>query len=245
MVQLAQASSTSTSIGSIELSISSPATLPSGFVLNPGGTSPGNFAFPDSGNSGNGTFTGMGSASCTPKGCTSPVAGTDLQYQLTTDLSCSADSIGIYGGLEDSFALFGSSNMTGGSVTLELSFKSSWSISTTMDHPTSDTAETSIDLLWAVPTDFCIALTSCPTGVLSGGSSGNCPSGFIEGSTLVLGFGSIDSSMGTNMETVPESICDVTVVVLTNASSGGDLSVTSSCLSSSNDIIFADSFESD
>ncbi len=50
--------------------------------------------------------------------------------------------------------------------------------------------------------------------------------------------------MGDDMDIGPVSTCDVTVVVLTNASSGGDLSVTSSCLAISGALIFADGFES-
>ncbi len=245
MPPLAHASAEGTSVGSLALSITSPATLPPGFELNPGGTSPGNGAFPDSGNTGDGAFTAMGSAGCTPGGCTSPGPGTDLQYQLSTDLTCTANSGATYGGLEDSFALFGASNMTGGSVTLDLRFTTSWSVSATADDPPiMDSAEVSVDLLWAVPTDFCIELASCPTGSLSGGVVGDCPAGFIEGTTLVLGTSEADTSMGDDMASGPMSTCDVTIVVLANASSGGDLSVTSSCLASSSALIFADGFES-
>ena len=245
MPGMVNASAEGTSVGSLELQITAPGMLPPGFVLNPGGTSPGNFAFPDAGNSGPGMFIGMGSASCTPSGCTSPGPGLDLQYQLATDLTCSADPMGMYGGLEDSFALFGASNTTGGSVTLDLRFTSSWSVSATADaSPIANTAEASVDILWAVPTDFCIALTSCPMGGLSGGVVGGCPGGFVTGSTLVLGTAEVDTSLGDEMEVGPMSTCDVTVVVLANASSGGDLSVTSSCQASSSTLIFSDGFES-
>jgi hypothetical protein len=232
------------STGTLTLEITAPATVPPGFVLNPGGTIPSNFAFPDVGNAGNGSFTAIGSASCTPAGCTSPGPGTDLEYQLTTDLTCSADPAGSYGGLEDSFALFGANNMTGGSVTLELRFTTSWLVSATADDPPiSDSAEASVDLLWAVPSDFCIALASCPSGSLVGGTVGDCPAGFVEGTVLVLGTREVDNSMGDDMDIGPTTTCDVTVVVLPNASSGGDLSVTSSCLASSSGLIFVDGFE--
>ncbi len=244
MPPLAHASAEGTSEGSLALSITAPAALPPGFVLNPGGAFPGHFVFPDPGNTGNGSFIGMGSADCTPAGCTSPGPGTDLQYQLTTDLTCTADPMGIYGGLEDSFALFGASNMTGGSVTLDLRFTTSWSVSATADSPPADSAQASVDLLWAVPTDFCIALASCPTGSLSGGTAGDCPAGFLTGTTLVLGTSEVNTGMGNDMDIGPNSTCDVTVVVLANASSGGDLSVTSSCLASSGSLIFTDGFES-
>lgn len=231
--------------GSMTVSILSPASLPPGFVLNPGGTIPGNFTFPDAGNMGTGSFTGMGSAGCTPGGCTSPEPGVDIEYQLTNDLTCTADGLGSYGGLEDSFALFAANNSTGSSVTLELRFATSWSVSATADDPPlNESAEASIDLLWAVPTDFCIELTSCPTGSLSGGVAGNCPMGFLTSTVLILGTSEVNTNQGNATASGPLSNCDVTVVVLADASSGGDLSVTSSCIASSDTVVFADGFES-
>ncbi len=239
----ADATAEGSSAGSLVLEITSPATVPPGFVLNPGGTTPSSSAFPDAGNSGNGAFTGIGSAGCTPAGCTSPAAGTDLEYQLANDLTCTAEPAGTYGGLEDSFALFGASNDTGGSVTLGLRFTTSWSVSATVE-ALGESAEASVDLLWAVPTDFCILLTSCPAGTLSGGSPTRCPGGFLTGTTLVLGTGDVATTTGSEMDAGPASVCDVTVVVLAAASSGGDLSVTSSCLATSSGLIFMDGFES-
>jgi hypothetical protein len=78
---------------------------------------------------------------------------------------------------------------------------------------------------------------------LSGGVAGDCPAGFLEGSTLVLATSEADTSIGNDMDMGPMSTCDVTIVVLANASSGGDLSVTSSCLASSSALIFTDGFE--
>ncbi len=225
----ARAESEGSAEGSMVLEITSPMSLPPGFTLNPGGTIPSNFAFPDAGNSGAGSLTALGSASCTPAGCTDPGAGLDIEYQLATDLTCASSPDGTYGGLEDSFALFGASNTTGGNVTLGLRFTTSWSASATAVDPPHDSANASIDVLWAVPTDFCIELTSCPTGSLSGGTTAGCPAGFTTGTTLVLGTRDLDTSMGDASDMGPVSVCDATVVVLAGASSGGDLSVTSSC----------------
>lgn len=215
--------------GSLELEITSPASLPPGFTLNPGGTIPSSFLFPDAGNSGAGSLTGLGSAGCTPAGCTDPGAGLDIEYQLTNDLTCVSSPDGTYGGLEDSFALFGASNSTGQSVTLGLRFTSSWSVSATAVDPPHDSANASIAILWAVPTDFCVELTSCPTGSLSGGTTAGCPAGFTTGSALILGTSDVDTGTGDASEMGPVSVCDATVVVLDGASSGGDLGVTSSC----------------
>ena len=44
------------SSGSVTLEILSPASLPSAFELNPGGTIPSNFEFPDGSNTGVGSF---------------------------------------------------------------------------------------------------------------------------------------------------------------------------------------------
>ncbi len=215
--------------GSLTVSITSPAVLPPGFALNPGGTTPSSSSFADSGNAGNGSFSGLGSAGCTPVGCTNPQPGVNLQYQLSTDLTCTAQLDGTYGGLEDSFALLGARNQTGQSVSLDLRFTSSWSVSATADAGPYNAAEASIDILWAVPTSFCIALTSCPSGSLSGGSTVGCPSGYTKSPTLILGSSEVDTSMGNEANAGPASNCDATVVVLINASSGGDLNVTSSC----------------
>ena len=229
LTPFARAESEGSAEGLLELQITSPMSLPPGFTLNPGGTIPSNFLFPDAGNSGAGSLTALGSASCTPTGCTDPDAGLDLEYQLSNDLTCASTPDGTYGGLEDSFAAFGASNSTGGSVTLGLRFTTSWSVSATAVDPPHDSADAGIDLLWAVPTDFCIQLTSCPTGSLSGGTTAGCPAGFTTGTTLILGTSSVDTSMGAASDIGPVSICDATVVVLDGTNSGGALAVTSSC----------------
>ena len=147
----ARGAAVGSSTGTLEFEITAPASLPPGFTLNPGGTIPGTFVFPDSSNSGAGSVTGLGSAACTPSGCTSPAPGLDLEYQLSTDLTCTSSPDGTYGGLEDTFALFGVSNMTGGSVALGLRFTTSWSVSASVTVPGEESASASIDILWAGP----------------------------------------------------------------------------------------------
>ncbi len=240
----ARADAIGSSTGSLVFEITSP-TVPANLKLNPGGTSPSNFLFPDLDNSGNGSLTSMGAAGCTPAGCVDPEPGVDFKIQLSTDLSCSSSPDGTYGGLEDSFALFGARNTSGGSLSLDLRFTTSWSVSSTITDPGNQSAVANVDILWAVPTDFCIELTSCASGTLSGGTGASCPAGSLTGTTLVLGTGDVDTTMGDDSDAVGPSICDVTVTVLNGASSAGDMSVTSGCssvsgcslLSLSNDII--------
>ena len=239
------ASAVANSTGSLTLEILEPASLPAGFVLNPGGTIPSSFDFPDATNGGNGAFIANGTANCTPTGCTSPEPGTDIQYELTNDLTCSAQPDGTYGGLEDSFALFAADNATGNNVSLSLRFTSSWSLSAAIEAPlVTDSAEATIDLLWAVPTDFCIELTDCPNGSLAGGSQGNCPSSFVSSAVLVLGTHAIAVEEGETTAMAPLSACDANLIVLAQAGSGGDVSVTSSCRAVSNSDLFFDGFES-
>lgn len=227
----AKAQSEGRAAGSLELEITSPATKPPNFTLNGGGTIPTTSVFPDPGNSGAGSLTGLGSASCTPAGCTDPDPGLDIQYQLSTDLTCVAsDADASYGGLEDSFANFGATNDTGSDVTLGLRFTSSWSLSATATDPPNDAAEAWIFIVWAVPGQFCIELTSCPSGSLvSGSPSPACPAGFLLGGALELALSEVDTGMGDASDSGPESVCDVTVVVPVDASGGGDLGVTASC----------------
>ncbi len=216
--------------GSLMFEITS-TTVPANLTLNPGGTSPSNSLFPDFGNSGAGSLTGMGDANCTPAGCTDPKPNVDLEIQISNDLTCTSNPDGTYGGLEDSFALFGGNNTSGGSLSLDLRFTTSWSVSSTITDPGNESAAASIDILWAIPTDFCIELTSCASGSLSGGFLGSCPAGSLTGTTLVLGSADVDTTMGNDSDAGPLSTCDVTVTVLQGATSGGDMSVTSSCSS--------------
>ena len=154
------------------------------------------------------------------------------EIQLSNNLSCTSSPDGVYGGLEDSFALFGARNTSGTSLSLDLRFTTSWSISSAITDPGDESAATAIDILWAVPHDFCIELTSCASGFLSGASpSASCPAGSLLEGTLVLGSGDVDTTIGNDSDTGPASTCDVTVTVLAGASSGGDMSVTSSCSS--------------
>ncbi len=228
---LARADADGSSTSSLVFEITSP-TVPAGLTLNPGGAFPGNFLFPDGDNSGTGSLTGMGQATCTPAGCETNPAGVDLEIQLSTDLSCISSPDGMYGGLEDSFALFGARNTSGTSLSLDLRFTTSWSISSTITDPGEESAAAAIDVLWAVPSDFCIELTSCASGSLeSATASASCPEGSMLEGVLVLGSGDVDTAMGNDSDAGGPSTCDLKVTALVGASSAGDLSVTSSCSS--------------
>ena len=217
---------------SLLFEITSP-SLPAGLTLNGGGTSPTNFLFPEFDNSGTGSLTGMGAASCTPAGCTNPLPGANLKIQLSNDLSCTSSPDGKYGGLEDSFANFGARNTSGFSRSLDLRFTTSWSVSSTITDPAIESAAARVDLLWAVPVGFCIELTSCASGFLSGSSaSASCPAGSLLQGTLVLGRGVVNTTMGNNSAAQAPSSCAVKITVPQGgASSGGDIGVTSSCSS--------------
>ncbi len=204
--------------------------LPSGFTLNGGGTNPSNFLFPDAGNGGNGSFIGNGTAGCTPPGCTDPHPGTDIMYQLSTDLTCTANPDGTFGGLEDSFAGFGARNTTGSSQTLDLRFTSSFTTTAMTNNPMDGAAEVSIFSVWAVPSGWCIELESCSSGLLIGGTASGCPAGFITGTTLEMANSQVNTDIGNASDSASPSNCDVNIIVPNNGITAyGDLSVTSSC----------------
>lgn len=227
----ARAAAVGTATGSLEFEITAPATLPANITLNGGGAGPGHFLFEDDDNSGAGSVTANGHATCAPSGCETNPVGVDFEIQLSNDLTCTANPDGIYGGLEDSFATFGARNFGASPVSLDLRFTTSWSISATTMDPEEDSAEATMFIVWAVPSEFCIELTSCPSGSLFGGTvSAVCPAGSLRSPSLDLGLGSVDTSMGDDSASGPASICDVRVTVLNSGiSSGGHMGVTSSC----------------
>ncbi len=225
------ATATGSVTGSLELEIVAPALLPPGFILNPGGTFPSHFVFEDSSNIGNGSIVGLGDASCTPSGCEFSPSGADIEYQLSNDLTCTADPDGSYGGIEDSFVGFSARNETGFPVALDLRFTSSWSVSATTTSPLEEEADASVSIVWPVPPTWCIELTSCASGTLENSEpSPSCPAGTLEGS-LVLGESAVDTSGGDDSDTGLESICEVTVTVpsAANFSAGNLFAVTSTC----------------
>ncbi len=105
--------------GSVEFEILTPSTP---LQLNLVGTFPRNFLFPDSENSGSGSFAGLGNATCTPSACLNSNVGTALKIQLSNDLSCSSSPNGKFGGLEDSFAGFGSRLTRAGTFAIDVRF---------------------------------------------------------------------------------------------------------------------------
>lgn len=230
----AQAGAVSESTGSLEFEIIAPAVLPPNIRLNIGGTFPSRFLFPDPGNAGAGSLIGLGEAGCTPDGCADQESGTDINIQLSTDLTCTSSPDGTYGGLEDTFAGFAVSrgSAVGTQVSFDLRFTTSWSVSANVTDPDEDAAEARVDILWAVPSEFCIELTSCTSGSLIGASSSAaCPAGSMLEGTLFLGNRDVNSASGNDSDSAAAATCDVRVTWLAGVfnSVGGLMSATSSC----------------
>ncbi|MCB0669426.1 MAG: hypothetical protein KDC80_26560 [Saprospiraceae bacterium] len=214
-----------TAIGSLGIEITSPMVLDPDLDINRVGTIELHGVYPSSANGGNGSLIGMGSASCSPPGCGSGNVGLDLEIHLANDVTATANVDGFYSGAEDAFSVISVNNQTGVPQTVGLRFTSEWSISATAANPAFESAKSSIDISWAIPSSWCIQLESCPSGSLTDMSPGTCPAGYVVGGGLVLGNEQVNTSMGNASASAPVSICDVNISVPDNTFDGGGVAV--------------------
>lgn len=134
---------------------------PPGFMLTLGGANLNQS--PDPGNNGNGMVSFGGSASSSGSGRTSVI-------DLASDIQCTANPQGSYGGFEDAFdTAITVANTSGQTVVLILRFDASYALSasTTL---AGETASAEIDINWALPSGTSGALNACPAGSLVGGT---------------------------------------------------------------------------
>jgi hypothetical protein len=174
---------------------------PAGFMLTLGGAVLNQQ--PDAGNSGNGMVSFGGSATSSGSGRTSV-------SDLASNIQCTADPQGSYGGFEDAFeTAITVANTSGQTIVLILRFDASYALATSTTLA-GETAQAEIDINWALPAGTSGALTSCPAGTLSG-------------STLLLGQSTVNAGASDSQAL---SSCEISVSVPDGITSSGGLAPT-------------------
>ena len=155
---------------------------------------------PDAANNGNGMVTFGGSSTAMGSGQASVI-------DLASNIQCTSDPQGSYGGFEDAFnTAITVANTSGQTVVLILRFDSSYTLATSTT-VAGETAEASIDINWPAPQGTTAALTNCPLGSISG-------------STLLLGQANVSAGAGASQAL---SSCEVALTVPTGITSSGGL----------------------